>query len=98
PSRTAFDHRTGNEWWVEVNVGPYQPERVLAMDEGGTWKELTLRSWGAWAGSFHVEPGNDVRFRALVDGGWYESCWFTHPQGVAPDGGQTCGSTWMGSG
>ena len=98
PTRTTFDHRTGNEWWVEVNVGPYAPERVLAQDEGGAWKELTLRSWGAWAGSFHVEPGNDVRFRAMVDGDWYESCWFTHPQGVAPDGSQTCGSSWVGAG
>ena len=98
PSRTTFDHKTGNEWWVEVLVGPYPPTRVLAQDEGGAWKELTLRSWGAWAGSFHVEPGHDVRFRALVDDDWYESCWFTHPQGVAPDGSQTCGSAWVGSG
>jgi hypothetical protein len=89
---TRFDHAKGNEWWVEAKVGPIQPARVWAQDEGGPWVELTWRSWGAWAGSFHVEPGHKVRFQALVDGDPYTSCWFTHPQGLAPDGGQLCRS------
>lgn len=90
---TNFDHKTGNEWWVEALVGPVQPTRVIAQDDGGPWVDLTYRSWGAWAGSFHIEPGHRVHFRALVEGNWYESCWFTHPQGLTPDGGQVCGNT-----
>ena len=82
PGGFTFDHKTGNEWWVEVLVSP-KPQAVQAMDTGGSWKTLTLRSWGAWAGSFHIEPGHDVRFRAQdSSGAWHESCWFTHPAGA----------------
>ena len=91
--QTRFDHKGGNEWWVETTVGPIQPTRVLAQDTGGAWKELTFRSWGVWAGSIHVEPGHEVRFRALVGETWRESCWFTHPAGMTPDGQQVCQST-----
>lgn len=92
----AFDHRTGNEWWVEVVLsGPDAATvtRVEAQDEGGPWTALAKKSWGAWAASFRIEPGNDVRFRAGSGGAWTESCWFTHPGGLTPTGGTTCGST-----
>jgi hypothetical protein len=82
----TFDHKTGNEWWVEVVLGgPMAPQvvKVEAMDTGGPWVGLTKRSWGAWANSFHIEPGHLVKFRAgFSDGGSVESCWFTHPAGV----------------
>ncbi|HET6399571.1 MAG TPA: hypothetical protein VFH47_08475, partial [Candidatus Thermoplasmatota archaeon] len=67
------------------------PARVQAMDTGGAWVELARKDWGDWAASFRIEPGHDVRFRALVDGDWVESCWFTHPGGRTPGGGETCG-------
>jgi hypothetical protein len=89
-SMTRFDHKSGNEWWVEVLVGPIEPTQVLARDDGGPWVPLALQSWGAWAGSFHIEPGHKVQFRAQVDGAWLESCWFTHPGGLSPTGTQVC--------
>lgn len=79
---TAFDHRTGNEWWVEVIVAG-APARVDAREDDGAWTALSLRSWGAWATSFHIEPGHRVQFRAAWnDGATVESCWFTHPAGI----------------
>ena len=86
----TFDHKGGNEWWVEVKVTPGPEEMisgVYARDDGGEWKELTLRSWGNYAGSFHIEPGHRVEFQAYRAGGmsdaWREtSCKFTHPAGV----------------
>lgn len=93
-AHTRFDHKGGGEWWVEVRIAPLQPTRVLAQDTGGEWKELNLRSWGNWAGSFHIAPGNEVRFRALVGSEWYESCWYSHPKGFSnPHGLQVCGAT-----
>ncbi len=87
----TFDSRNGNEWWVQVHITGDQPSRVQAMDTGDPWKELPLRDWGDWAKSFHVEAGNDVRFRAMVDGLWHASCTFTHPEGKTLDGAETCG-------
>ena len=82
----AFTHGGGNEWWVEAKVSP-RPAAVEAMDTGGAWVPLAFKSWGEWAASFHVEAGNQVKFRARTDGGaWVESCWFTHPAGVAQCG------------
>ena len=79
----TFDHRTGNEWWVEAVVTAQGLAGVDARDTGGDWKALTLRSWGAWAGSFHIEPGHLVQFRArFADGATVTSCEFTHPAGV----------------
>ncbi|HWH09039.1 MAG TPA: hypothetical protein VNX21_07545, partial [Candidatus Thermoplasmatota archaeon] len=84
----TFDHRGGNEWWVEVVVSGATPSGVDARDTGGEWKALTLRSWGAWAASFRIEPGNLVQFRArFPDGAAVTSCEFTHPAGA-----ERCGS------
>lgn len=82
----VFDHRTGNEWWVEVDLfgsAAGSVSRVEAMDTGGSWIALAKKSWGPWAASFHIEPGNQVRFRATwTSGAQVASCWFTHPQGA----------------
>ncbi|MCA1813385.1 MAG: hypothetical protein LC624_05475 [Halobacteriales archaeon] len=82
----SFDHRAGNEWWVEVVLGGAskpQVTKVEAMDTNGPWTTLQAKSWGAWAASFHLEPGHQARFRAtLGDGTQATSCWFTHPAGV----------------
>lgn len=88
----TFDHRTGNEWWVELVVGGPAAGSVVAAearDTGGAWVPLTKRSWGAWAASFHIEPGHEVQFAVrFSDGKIQESCWFTHPQGV-----EQCGAS-----
>jgi hypothetical protein len=97
----AFDHRTGNEWWVEVVLSGPSASSVTsaqAMDTGGAWVTLAKKSWGAWAASFHIEPGHLVKFRASVSGGWVESCWFTHPAGVEQCGGGTTTTTSPGPG
>ncbi|MEA3166746.1 MAG: hypothetical protein QOJ26_1620 [Thermoplasmata archaeon] len=88
----TFDHRGGNEWWVEVSTGGLgaKPTQVQAKDANSPWTALTLRSWGNWAGSFHIEPGNQVLFRGLVGGEWFDSCSFTHPAGKTPTGGESC--------
>ncbi len=81
----TFDHKTGNEWWVEVILrGPSAASvtRVEAQDDGGPWVALTLRSWGAWANSFHIEPGHKVTFRAIWSDATVTSCRFSHPAGV----------------
>ncbi len=86
----TFDHRTGNEWWVEVILsGPSAGSvtRVEAKDDGGPWVALTLRSWGAWANSFHIEPGHKVTFRAVWSDATVTSCAFSHPAGVESCGG-----------
>jgi hypothetical protein len=88
----VFDHKTGNEWWVEVVLSggaSGSVSGVQVMDTGGPWVPLTKREWGAWAASFHIEPGHQVRFRATWSGGdTVDSCWFDHPSGV-----ERCGST-----
>jgi len=88
----VFDHRTGNEWWVEVDLfgsAAGSVSRVEAMDTGGPWVTLTKRSWGPYANSFHIEPGHTVKFRGTwPNGAQAESCWFTHPAGVEQCGTQ----------
>lgn len=83
--RVAFVHKGGNDWWVEVDlVGPSEKNvvMVVARDDNDDWRKLALRSWGHWAGSFHIEPGNRVRFAAVFDDGTAYSCQFTHPTGM----------------
>jgi hypothetical protein len=80
----VFDHRGGNEWWVEVAVGGPDAARVTKVEasaSGGPWVALEKKSWGNWAGSFHITPGHDVHFRATLPEGLMGSCWFVHPQG-----------------
>src|SRR5688572_24471772 len=88
----VFDHKTGNEWWVEVVLSGGASGSVAgvqAMDTGGAWVALQKKSWGAWAASFHLEPGHQVKFRATWSGGdLADSCWFTHPAGL-----EQCGTT-----
>lgn len=95
--RLEFDHRGGNEWWVEVRLGgEAAPDvgTVIAFDDSdGSVADLTLRSWGNWAGSMHLEPGHRVRFEALGYRLDETSCWFTHPEGRSPSGAQTCAGT-----
>ena len=99
PFMARFDHKAGNEWWIEVAVGPVEPGRVepakvFARDEGGPWVPLTMRSWGNWAASFHIEQGHDVQFMAVYNNdseAQRTSCWFTHPGGISThDGNQIC--------
>src|SRR5689334_6205059 len=82
----SFDHKTGNEWWVEVLIGGPDASRVTrveGIDTDGVWTTMPKQSWGAYAASFHIEPGNQVRFRATFsDGVQTVSCWFDHPSGV----------------
>jgi hypothetical protein len=92
PSQTVagFDHEKGNEWWVEMSLFGYGScdleTVVLARDTGGQWVRLSRPSWaphcGYHAGSFHIEPGHRVQFRAEYQAASpLESCWFTHPLG-----------------
>ena len=85
PGAVTFTHGGGNEWWVEVKVSP-MPQAVQAMDTNGAWVSLAFKDWGEWAGSFRIEAGNQVKFRASHNGVWTESCWFTHPAGVSQCG------------
>jgi hypothetical protein len=96
PYAPMFDHRGGNEWWVEVDVGPGEADFVWARDDGGPWVQLSKRSWGVWANSFHIEPGHKVQFTAHVNGGRYDSCYFTHPQGMTPENDQSCHGGYVG--
>jgi hypothetical protein len=59
-----------NEWWVEVFVDGNEPITAVHMRvNGGSWKALTERSWGAWAESINVAPGSKVEFRATSSTG-----------------------------
>lgn len=82
----TFRPETGNEWWVQARLGGADASRVTkveARDANTAWTTLTLRSWGAYAGSFRVEPGNAVTYRAtLGDGRTVESCPYMHPGGA----------------
>src|SRR5437016_5327440 len=44
----VFDHKGGNEWWVEVFLGGQdggQASAVSALDDGGPWVPLAKKSW-----------------------------------------------------
>ncbi|HEX9816481.1 MAG TPA: hypothetical protein VGB18_05835, partial [Candidatus Thermoplasmatota archaeon] len=59
-----------NEWWVEVDAEGNQA--INAVDvriNGGTWKPLTLQTWGHWAKSLNVHQGSNVQFRATSTSG-----------------------------
>ena len=68
---TRFDHKGGNEWWVEVRfTKPTDWESdpsfvVWARNErSADWHRLELKPWGVYAGSFHIPPGERVQFAA----------------------------------
>lgn len=92
----AADFRTkgGNEWWVEVKVDANAPlAGVDARAGDGPWRALSLRSWGAWAASFHVPDGSIVQFRATsAEGETTYSGRYVWPSGGAADGGAGGGS------
>ena len=87
----TFDAKGGNEWWVQVDVDANQAlAGVDARANGGAWHALTLRSWGDWAGSFHVPDGSIVEFRARSTSGESEiSGGYVWPSGepATGDGG-----------
>lgn len=87
-SSVTFSGSSGNEWWVDVTVKGSGISRVEARDANTAWTALKRQSWGDYAASLHVEPGNTVQYRAiLTDGKVVESCQFTHPGGACASGG-----------
>ncbi len=85
----TFDHRSGNEWWVEVQItGTISTVGwgVYVRDDGGAWILMENPSWaqnqGQYVKSFHIEPGHRVQFKLTKSSDVIESCWFTHPAGV----------------
>lgn len=71
-----------NEWWIEVTVNGNQAiTNVDTRINGGTWRALTLRSWGSWAESYNAPKGSIVEFRATSNTGAQDLserfCWMT---------------------
>jgi serine protease len=97
----AFGSVGGSEWWVQTRLSGTWATQVLsvqARDTGGSWVPLSLQSWSGcacwWANGFHVEPGHLVLLRAILLGGLaIDSCWYSHPSGLA-----MCGATEEGGG
>lgn len=86
-----FSSASGNEWWVQVRV---EANRALAgVDarvDGGSWKPLSLKSWGAWAASIHAPEGSVVEFRARASTGETEtSGGYRWTAGTPTSGGST---------
>lgn len=66
----TFRPYDGNNWWVQSKVSGSEPiTAVCASVNGGACTPLTLRSWGAWAKSFFVPTGAEVRFTATGSSG-----------------------------
>lgn len=102
----GFTQVSGNEYWVQIRLsGPDGPTAtsVSAMDTGGPWVTLKPQTWTSdrtwWAGSFHIEPGHQVRFSASFPDGvtGFLSCWFDHPTGVERCGTSTSSSSTFSS-
>lgn len=81
PFTATYSDLKGNNWWVQVDVDANKAIRgVDARVNGGTWKALTLKSWGDWAASFHVPTGSVVEFRTTAtDGSTHTSSKYTWP-------------------
>lgn len=83
----SFADVGGNEWWVQAHITGTDASTVTKMEAQQTgstaWANLPKQSYGDWAASIHVLPGNQVRFRTTwPDATQIVSCWFTHPAGV----------------
>ena len=84
-ARLVFAPRpaANNEWWVEMALGGREANdvtKVEVRDTDGAWATLTHRAWGAWAGTYHVEPGHAVTYRVtLANGVVRQSCAYAHP-------------------
>lgn len=66
----TFRPYDGNNWWVQTKVdGSESITAVCASVDGGACQPLRLRSWGAWAKSFFVPTGSQVRFTATGGSG-----------------------------
>ena len=93
----TFTPTAGNEWWVQVKVNADQPlAGVDARVNGGSWKPLTLRSWGDWAASVHAPSGSIVQFQARSASGEtaLSGCYrWTDRAPVACPGGSDGGGT-----
>ena len=66
----SFDSVKLQEWWVQVDVNSASKvTKVEARVNGGSWKTLSLKSWGDWAASFNVPYGAKVEFKATSSTG-----------------------------
>lgn len=60
----------GNDYWQQVDVDASKSIRSVDVRmNGGSWKPLSLKSWGDWAGSYHAPGGTRVEFRATATDG-----------------------------
>lgn len=89
-AQIAYSPSGGNEWWAQVKLGGADATRVAkveARDSNSAWAQLSLRSWGAYAGTLRVEPGNAVEYRVtLSDGRTSTSCAYAHPAATCASG------------
>ena len=87
----SFSTDGGNEWWISVRVDANRDlAGVDTRINGGSWKPLSLKSWGAWAASYHAPSGSVVEFRARsTDGAQVVSGAYSWPSGTPTSGGGT---------
>lgn len=85
----VFDHKTGNQYWVEVVIGGTDASKVTKVEAqtgapmASVWHVLEKKSWGAYAASWGIGQDINIRFRAtFTDGTQAVSCYFQHPTGV----------------
>jgi hypothetical protein len=88
----TFTPKSGNEWWIQVGVSADQGVRAVDVSiNGGSWRALTLRSWGDWAASHHAPEGSVVQFRATSSGGATDTSgcyrWTSGAPTTCPSGG-----------
>jgi hypothetical protein len=82
----TFTNAKGNEWWEEVTVHGSAPiTRVDVNLNHAETHPLTLRSWGAWAGSFHAPPATLVQFIAYDTSGHASASGCYHWTDAAPE-------------
>lgn len=94
PITVTWRHSAGNEWWIQTRVTSSDgsvPSAVCVSINGGACRPLTLKSWGAWAASYHAPEGTRVTFTATFAAGSVTSGVYAWPSGapVSGDGGPT---------